>query len=592
MTTEAATAAPAADAATVKNSYTKKSTTPSHIAKAKFIDIYEHLPNDHISQLARTYSSRLHQLRLQREHRRQTHERLTRTKNPQIPNSCILHFELGATPQAKKLPAYDELHRQVESTLQKNQMELASYIAQLQVLEMQVKEEEIAHTFCEGAYKIAMGLVNHHRIKSKLARNMQSQKLADRLVELLLDRHPDVLEHSHLQELVSTATDAQVDANKNKIQLEERYYKFMERPRPTHSRQQNRNQPSSPYNPQHTEFLTSILEEFKDIVEPCFHSLWKEYLKAKEERVTAAAADSVGKQQQEQEQHEPKENSNQEKNDDKENKSKEKAQNAATTSGTESSNNKVATTLPSAEELKALVQAAVSQETEALRQTILNLEQKLQSQHGEASKKNERVAAVAGNYVKDGDKNENEASNKNINSRQRGRSNQKNNSSKADKKEDTATDDKKKEAENKDPEQDNKEESTNGENNDDSAPKEGTGSDGGGDTSAKGARNRRNRNRNNKSGGEETRNEETSDATAGDEKKQASKSKESEGTAADARKQDDKVNNTQQEGNRAAGDASSAGNKRNRNRRRGKGKAATGNREDSDKPQNTGGNDA
>ena len=65
--------------------------------------------------IARTYTNRLHQLRMQREKHQGVHER--HTKNSTLPTSCLIKFELGASPAIKEKEGYQTLKKQVEGEL-------------------------------------------------------------------------------------------------------------------------------------------------------------------------------------------------------------------------------------------------------------------------------------------------------------------------------------------------------------------------------------------------------------------------------------------------------------------------------------------
>ena len=272
--------------------------TPSHVAKTKLNEIFEGLPDKDLAAVTRTYTSRLHQLRLQRDHRRSTHERLTGGSNgggQYLPSSCIFHFSLGAGAAVQAREGYAALKHKVDSTLLDCQRTLAQCIGQLQVLEMEIKEEEIAKTFCEGLSKMGVAFVNYHRDTpaAGIAKTMQSQRLADRLVELILEKNAEILEFSYLLEeknckakfadaskKASADNGAAILPNHNIVLI--KYYEQIGRPMPTHSRQQNRDAESSPYNEHHTKFLQGLAKEFEDIVRPCFHTAWKDYLVARE----------------------------------------------------------------------------------------------------------------------------------------------------------------------------------------------------------------------------------------------------------------------------------------------------------------------
>jgi len=255
--------------------------TPSHVAKEKLNEIYETLPDKDLTAATRTYTSRLHQLRLQRDHRRGTYERLTDNSSERqyVPASCTFKFNLGASPAAKRRDDYVALQKRVDDTLQHCQETLAKSIAQLQLIEIEIKEEEIAKTFCEGLSKIGVAFVNHHRDKQQtveIANTMQSQRLADRLVEMVLEKNTDILEFSYLMEKDDPSP-------LDHMAVLKKYYQHIERPMPTHSRLQNRDAESSPYNEHYTEFLEGLRCSFEDIVKPCFHTAWREYLLARDQ---------------------------------------------------------------------------------------------------------------------------------------------------------------------------------------------------------------------------------------------------------------------------------------------------------------------
>lgn len=348
MTTAAATSAAPSTAATATKPINPTAPpadmiTPSHIAKAKWNDVIENISNEELAAITRTYTNRLHQLRLQREKHQGTHERHTKVGST-MPGSCLIHFQLGASPAIKERPDYKQLKESVESTIEATQNHLKNSIVQLQVLELQVKEEEIRKMFCEGLAKIAVALINVHRddehARLKIAKTMQSMRLADRLVELLMEQHGEMLECSFLVE------------NDHKDPIPQ-YYKQVGRDVPTHSRQQNRNAKSSPYNPHHTRFLEEILEEYKNIVEPCFHSSWKEYLSARSK---------LHRQQ------------SQEKSTEAYKRNSIKITESPTKRNSLIGKNNKSDT----DALRALVQNAVSEQTRALRSSIRSLEVQLQ----------------------------------------------------------------------------------------------------------------------------------------------------------------------------------------------------------------------
>lgn len=272
--------------------------TPSHVAKTKLNEIFEGLPDKDLAAVTRTYTSRLHQMRLQRDQRRSTHERLTGSNNggeQYLPSSCVFQFSLGAGTAVQAREGYAALKQKVDSTLLHCQTTLAQAIGELQVLEMEIKEEEIAKTFCEGLSKMGVAFINYHRDSpaAGIAKTMQSQRLADRLVELMLEKNAEILEFSYLlgenngkaksaddSKKVSADNGASCPLAHNVVL--KKYYEQIGRSMPTHSRQQNRDAESSPYNERHTTFLLGIEKEFEDIVRPCFHTAWKDYLTARE----------------------------------------------------------------------------------------------------------------------------------------------------------------------------------------------------------------------------------------------------------------------------------------------------------------------